>query len=655
MTLRPLFLFFALWGCLLTGGCALLEGMGQGPASASLARTPEMEKRFYDAEKFFYARRFSEAETAYQNYLRQFPANALTAKAAFRLGEIHFHEKDLKQAVADYKKSLSRGVDPEWGVLAIYKLAVCYSRLEDSKKVFEALDRLPAERMDARIFVRAGSLRVAKAKKAGDPLQEMRGYLELIEAYETLNPSLTEVGDPWILDEKTAREQIRKWIDQTEAGERGRGVLEKWTKRFDGKSSGGYLLWKLARLSHENGDYKKASDWAGRYLAEHPKHEYASLARSMVTEVAKRGETASDLKTGPGEAARPSIGVLLPLSGKYAVYGESILHGLECAAGIFAPCRGDLGIHLAISDSRGDPGQAARIVEEFSRNENIRAVVGPLPQVEVDQASVAAENAGLPMIALSQKPGLAKSGQFIFRNFLTVADQVATVVHYACRQKRWKKFAILYPQGVAGQEYRNEFKKEVDRCGGDVVAEAGYSGDAGVLEALRGLKFSSKEQDVEAPAPFQALFIPDVYRRIHRIAEGLKFLNLTGVHLLGGAGWNHPGLLAKEGEGLEGAVFVDGFFARASGYATRDFVSTFQSAYGVEPTLLEAYAYDTLRLLGEVLRDHPTLNRLEFQKALAGKKNFPGVTGNISFDDDGDARRKLFVLTVEGGEIKEVR
>ena len=247
------------------------------------------------------------------------------------------------------------------------------------------------------------------------------------------------------------------------------------------------------------------------------------------------------------------------------------------------------------------------------------------------------------MIALSQKADVAKSGEFIFRNFLTVTDQVTTVVNHACREKRWKKFAILYPAGSVGEEYRKVFEEEVDQCGGKVISRATYPPSTrNFAESLRQLKFSSPEQSSEERIPFEALFVPDVYRRIPEVVAGMKLLEMQGVHLLGGAGWDHPDLVKGGGADL------------ASNFTTRDFVSTFQSAYGMEPTLLEAYAYDTLRLLGEALRDHPDLDRVELQKVLAKKRNFPGVTGNVSFDGDGDARRKLFVLTVEQGEIKEV-
>lgn len=629
--------------CLIMAGCgALSGGMGRKSSSSTLTATPEMERAFLQPEKQFYEKQFDEAKQGYQAYLTAFPANALTAKAYFRLGEISFHETDFPGAIAFYKKSLSRGIDPDWGSKALYKGAVCYFKRGDYKKVFSILDEIPWERADGKVGVRSGSLRASVAKKSGDVFEEKKGLLEVVDAYEVLDPTELRVGElNWLIADKAALDEIRHWMGSVmthEIHEIGR--YKNWLKRFDGRTSGGFVTWKIAQLYHQKGDYQNTALWTRQYLERYPKHEFVREGRKLLAEVDKRGNI-------PGAAnSRGQVGVLLPLTGKYAVYGESVLHGLECAAGIFSPCRGDLGLNLLIRDSRSDPKMAAKIVDELAKDPEVQAIIGPLPTVEVDDAVAVAEQSGVPMITLSQKPNVAKAGNFIFRNFLTVSDQVSTLVDYACKHKRWKKFAITYPEGAAGEEYKKNFQEEVEQCGGKLVASSSYpEGTRNFTDALRTLKLASS---------FDVLFIPDVYRKIPQVLADMKFLEMTGVHLLGGAGWDHPGLL-KAGEDVEGAIFTDGFFAKGSNFTTRDFVTTFQAAYGFEPTLLEAYAYDTMRLVGEVMREQPSATRLDFQKALAGKKNFEGVTGTISFDEDGDARRRLFLLTVDKGEIKEAK
>ena len=628
-------------GGVICTGCA-----GKTARHAVLPKTPEMDEHFKKAETLFYAKRFSDADTLYHSYIHKFSYNVLTSKAYFRLGEIAFHSQNFKQAISDYKKALRNETDPQWGSYAIYKEAVSYSKLNDPRKVLVALDQTPAEVADYKIAVRAASLRVSTAKKLNDSSEKIIGSLELIDAYEHLTPEDANASDAsWLVPQATAQEAVKKWVDGEDTQKR-IDLYQEWLKQFQGKSSGGIISWKIAKLYYQGGDYPHAATWARDYLQGYSKQEYAIAARTLLNEIDKRGEAKSE--------GHPLLGVLLPLSGKYAVYGESVLHGIECAAGIYSPCHGDYNFNLLVRDSKGDPKEAEKIVEEFSQNPDVRAVIGPLAQVELDDAVRAAEKAALPMITLSQKADIAKSGAYIFRNFLTVSDQVTTLVNYACEKKHWKRFAILTPENPTGEEYRKAFEEEVKRCGGKLVATSSYPPEThDFKEAVRTLKFSSTEQISGNSVSVDALFVPDVYRKVPGVLAAMQFLKIEGVHLIGGAGWDNPGLL-KGGANLEGAIFVDGFFTKSTNFRNRDFMSSFTAAYGVEPTLLEAYAFDTARILGETLKDQPSTDRSLFQKTLSQKKNFPGVTGDISFDEEGDARRKLSILTVDQGEIKEV-
>lgn len=623
-------------------GCAFFA---KGPSYFRLPRTPEMEKSFQEAEKLFVAKSYPEAYRSYQSYLDNFQYNYYTPKAHFRMAEIHLVREEWRQAIPHYQESIRKGLYPEWGPRALYQMAVCHYRLGEYSKSFEVLDRFPAD-ADGAIRVRAGSLRVKGSQRAQQPVEQIKGYLELIDAYGSLPPSEWKVGElTWVIDQKESIQAVRQWTD---SGKVESNSLSTLYRRFRGKLSGGYILWKSSRLHHQQGEYSKSAELADRYLIEYPKHEYVSQARQLLSELGKRSS---------GYKSR--IGVLLPLSGPYAVYGQSVLHGLECAAGIYAPCRDGLDLILEVRDTAGDPQRAALLMRELASDGEVSAVIGPLTQVESQETITLAEELQIPMISLSQKADLPQSGTYIFRNFLTVADQVATLVQYACRERGWKEFAILYPQTPGGEEYLKQFRENVIDCGGQLIGAQPYSPDAeSFLAPLRLLKQDRGNYEVGKKLPFEVLFFPDVYRKVPDLIHALSFLKLEGVHLLGGSGWDHPDLVTEETQGvkgIEGAVFVNGFYAGSQEFRTKDFVASFQSAFGIEPTLLEAYGYDTLRLVESVLRGRPTISRTDLKDELGRIKNFEGVTGTISFNEEGDARRRLFLLTVKEGMIQEIR
>ena len=70
-------------------------------------------------------------------------------------------------------------------------------------------------------------------------------------------------------------------------------------------------------------------------------------------------------KPEPSRGDNYKIGVILPLTGKYAIFGKSTLHGIECAAGVFTPCESPINAELIIKDDMGLPEKAVTAVEEL--------------------------------------------------------------------------------------------------------------------------------------------------------------------------------------------------------------------------------------------------------------------------------------------------
>jgi ABC-type branched-subunit amino acid transport system substrate-binding protein len=122
--------------------------------------------------------------------------------------------------------------------------------------------------------------------------------------------------------------------------------------------------------------------------------------------------------------------------------------------------------------------------------------------------------------------------------------------------------------------------------------------------------------------------------------------------LLGSNGWNDPAALAPAAEDIDGAVFVDGFFASSHRRATQDFVAAYRSAYGSTPEILEAQAYDAAKLVAAALHSGAR-SRPQVIAALQTPRNFDGAAGTVAVGPEG-IQRQLFLLRVAGGAISEV-
>ena len=395
------------------------------------------------------------------------------------------------------------------------------------------------------------------------------------------------------------------------------------------------------------------------------------------------------------------VGVLLPQSpARFAAYGAAALQGLQLGIGP--------GVRLLVKDTQGDPATATAAVEALAEA-GAQIIVGPILSGEAEAAAAAAERVGIPIVTLARTEGLTAMGPFVFRNMLTDSAQARAIVHYAADVRGMKRFAVLYPEVEYGRQMMNLFWDQVDQAKGEVRGAEAYPFDSTTfkqyaeklvgrhdlelredwLQGVRDLKekkltplqkkraLRQLREGLEAVVDFDAIFIADSAKSVSLIAPALAVENIvtngcdkgemrrlekttgqTEVHpveLLGWTAWYDPDfdLVQRAGHYVECSVFVDGFFAQSARPETRGFVQAFQHAYGREPGLMEAEAYDSGRMISGILAAHPA-TREAVRDSLAALKDFPGATGKTSIGPDREPVKDLFYLTITSKGYEEL-
>ncbi len=107
-------------------------------------------------------------------------------------------------------------------------------------------------------------------------------------------------------------------------------------------------------------------------------------------------------------------------------------------------------VSLVIRDSKGDPLEAEKAVEELVTKEKVIAIIGPLLTITVDKAARKAQQLKVPLLTLSQKEPLYGKGEFVFQNSLTPSDQIQALVTYAIKELELRTFAVFYPNSPYG-------------------------------------------------------------------------------------------------------------------------------------------------------------------------------------------------------------
>ncbi|MCX5831942.1 MAG: penicillin-binding protein activator [Deltaproteobacteria bacterium] len=357
------------------------------------------------------------------------------------------------------------------------------------------------------------------------------------------------------------------------------------------------------------------------------------------------------------------LGCILPLTGRFAAYGNRVLEAIILAAGLFDPHK-QSPVKLLIEDSESRPEKVREAVFKLV-NAGAVAIIGPLGSDESEVAAPEAQRWKIPLLTLTQKEGITDAGPYVFRNFLSGSLQVKTLVKFAMGDLQLRKFAVLYPDDGHAPEIVKLFYQEVTRRKGSIVWAEPYKNDqtnfSEQIRKLVGTMEITRAGDEVADQPpsktinFEALFIPDSYPAVKMIVPQLVYNDIRGVRLLGLNGWNSRELLAMEDGYLEGAIFTDGFFVESSYPGVIDFVDKFYAAYGREPDVMEAQVFDTAGMAVSNILENKGATREKFRDGLQGIRAYPGVTGRTSFSATREAEKDAFVLTVKDGKIIQVK
>jgi len=420
-------------------------------------------------------------------------------------------------------------------------------------------------------------------------------------------------------------------------------------------------LYGLGRIRYKGGWFKDAKS----LLEAVSTNTYASVTlRAKASVLLEEIRNASAAGSRTGELETPAIGALLPLKDGYAKFGDEALKGVLLAADVFAE-NGEP-VEVFVRNVGAEKSAAREAVEELAGNRRVVGLVGPLLSSTASVTASSAQKSEIPLITLSQREGVTRAGDYVFRTFLTPSTQARAIAGYAVEKLGHISFAVLYPENNYGVTLADLFEKEVGARGAEVIKKVSYPRGnrdfSSQIKELFGIEVEERVEgrrtikEYQATIMVDAVYIPDSYEAISMIAPYFEYYNIEDVQLLGSNGWNSPKLVEKAGKDIEGAVFVDGFFSGSTRAGTAEFTARFRRVYGRSPGLLEAQAYDAaMVLISSALEDRfDALDRDALRYRLKGLKGYVGARGKMYFDDKREAHTRLFILTVKKGRIIEV-
>ncbi|MGC8899917.1 MAG: penicillin-binding protein activator [bacterium] len=603
------------------------------PSSQAIETVKQKARKELDAKNYEGAMQLYASIVDIDDTSEEAPAGLI------RAGDIAFDIKLYNKAYTYYKEVLSRYPDTTYAIDARIGIGSIEMRTSDYAKAidnFKFLTPLARGNKLGRVYFLLGEsyYRLGKYPEAFDAIAHSIEYLSTNQEKELARLTLKEITYKNLSD-----------ID-----------IHILLNNHYGTYEEALLKLKLAQDMLETDNYQKVLTLVDEIIA-------SGVASP---DIMNRALSLKDEVTAITQVNMNNIGCILPLSGEFASYGKQVLNGIELALGIFSTTTSPY--KLFIKDSGGIPEVAVKQAEELIKQDHVAAIIGPLLSSTSQEVAYKMQAYHVPMIYLNQRSSITRTGDYIFQNSLTPEDQTRELVNYAMQKLGISKFAVLYPMNAYGEDMMRAFVKQVLEHGGSITGMEGYyptETDFKVqIKKLVGTYYLDlRKSDIAKLPPgqkdnvspiidFSAIFIPDNYEKVAMIAPQLLYYDVNNVQLLGGNGWSSEQLIQMGGRYVDGGIFTDGFFTESTNPATRAFIQSYEGLFHQEPTVLSALGYDSANILKLAMQN--AQNRADIKDNILKIKDFNGVSGTISYNNNQVPVKTLYLLKVSGKKIIEI-
>jgi branched-chain amino acid transport system substrate-binding protein len=346
----------------------------------------------------------------------------------------------------------------------------------------------------------------------------------------------------------------------------------------------------------------------------------------------------------PCGAAPVKIGIFLPLSGQSSAHGLSILQGIKVAHTL-QPTVLNRTVELITVDTMSDRMNAASAVERLIKKDHVRAVIGEATTTGTLAGAAIADWAKIPMISpVTTSPSVTRNRTYAFRSCFTDTLQGEAAADYAYETLSARRAAVMLD---IAQEYSialaNAFEQTFMNRGGSIVSHTYcQTGDK---------DFTTQLQAVMAAKP-DVLYIPNFFQEIIKTCRQAKNLGLN-ISMLSGHAVQTEELLEQGAGDVDGLIFTGHFdISLAATAMATQFLNRFSAVTGKKADVHAVLGADSYLVLIDAIERAKSLRGYKIRHALAHTSGFQGISGTISIENDGNAKKNIVFMQVKDGTFQ---
>ena len=276
------------------------------------------------------------------------------------------------------------------------------------------------------------------------------------------------------------------------------------------------------------------------------------------------------------------------------------------------------------------------------------AVVGPSWSSHALAMAPIFQEARIPMIgATTSAPEVTQVGDFIFRACYTNRTQAQALAQLAIGKLHASKAALMVIAGDAySEDLANQFESEYAKLGGVTIQKERY--------LLSAMDFEKQLLSIRQSKP-DVIVVPGFARDSGLILKQAWSMGIR-VPFLGGDGWTALELYPHIGKIAGNNYYVSHWHPENKTPANQEFLRHVRTYLG--PDAMKSIdagnpvAYDAMGLIIDAIKRAQSTDPIAIRDALSQTTNFPGVTGNISFNESRDPQKPLVVLKISGNRVQ---
>jgi branched-chain amino acid transport system substrate-binding protein len=306
-------------------------------------------------------------------------------------------------------------------------------------------------------------------------------------------------------------------------------------------------------------------------------------------------------------------------------------------------------IDFIVHDSQYKMDVTAQTAKQFVEQDKVPVFIGYTDTDSVQAAGPTFQSAKIPFITVgATSPKIpSQIGDMMFLACFGDNVQAAVGAEYSYQTFGHNAY-FLWDKGV---EYTTllggYFKTRFTELGGKIALEDSYDDKA--------TDFSAQITKIKALSPQ-----PDFYYvaampyNIGPLVKQFRDAGITGP-IVGGDGYDTPDLISIAGAAANNVFFTTHALMDATGGTDgiKKFIADYKTEYGHDPeNAFAALGYDTVYLMVDAIKRAGGTDSAAVKAAIEGTKDFPGITGKITFSADSHIPQKgVTVIAVKDGKF----